>query len=66
MCVCVCMCVYHWAVYRKHSMLGEYVEMTYLWEKDISFFTSESPFPSVQDNFWGLGIIEYHLHVGAL
>ena len=24
-------------------MSGKYVEMTYLWEKDISFFTSESP-----------------------
>lgn len=36
-------------------MLGKYVEMTYLWEKGISFFTSASPFPSVQDSFWGLG-----------
>ena len=47
-------------------MSGKYVEMTYLWEKDISFFTSESPFPSVQGNFWGLRKREYHLHVEAL
>ena len=36
-------------------MPGKNVEMTYLWEVDISFFTSESPFPSVQDSFWRLG-----------
>ena len=33
-------------------MSGKNVEMTYLWEAGTSFFTTESPFLSVQDNFF--------------